>query len=133
MCICQWFPTFLEVLNPTSSLHAFIEPFPNFLTTFFLEKLPKIFDDVLLFRKAPKNFLLTPSPRPMTVEPLKLTHRTPGVRSNPGWEPLVYAYDTVTEKVTELYRIHFSEKEGMLYRIHFSRKERELYRILFFV
>ena len=27
-----------------------------------------------------------------TVEPLKLTHRTPGVPSNPGYEPLLYCW-----------------------------------------
>ena len=59
--LTQWFLTLLEVLNPTSSIHAFIEPF-------VVGKI-KCVAWILFY------FYFYRS-KPLAAEPLKLTHRT---------------------------------------------------------
>ena len=65
--ILLWFLTLLEVLNPTSSIHIFIEPF-------VVAKIK--FVSWILFIFIAQNFLI--------AELLELTHRTTGVRSKRG-------------------------------------------------
>ena len=78
--IKQWFFTLLEVLNSTSSIHAFIEPFV--VGAFFPLNSKHMYITIYCISALESGVN-------QTAEPLKLTHRTPGVRSNAGYEPLL--------------------------------------------
>ena len=63
----------LEVLNPTGSIHAFIEPF----IVFFFSNSKHMYITIYCIRAQTSGVN-------QTAELLKLTHQTPGVRWNPG-------------------------------------------------
>ena len=66
--LVQWFLTLLEVPNPTSSIHAIIGPF-------VVGKIKCVSWILFFYLSCSKS---------LAAEPLKLTRRIPGVRSNPG-------------------------------------------------
>ena len=63
--LAQWFSTMLEVLNPTSSIHAFIEPFA--VGAFFSSSNSKHIYMTIYYISAQTNEVK------QTTEPLKLT------------------------------------------------------------
>ena len=73
----QWFLTLLQVLNPTSSIYEFIEPFV--VGAFFSSNAKHVYMYITIHCISAQTSGVN-----QTGEPLKLTHRIPGVRSNPG-------------------------------------------------
>ena len=72
----QRFLALLEVLNPTSSIHAFIEPYV--FGAFVSFKFKTYVYNYILYYSAQTSRM------DQSAERLKLTHRTPGFRSSPG-------------------------------------------------
>ena len=70
----QWFITFLEVLNTASFIHAFVEPF---VVGAFFSHSKHVYITIYCISSQTSGVN-------QTAEPLKLTHRASGVRSNPG-------------------------------------------------